>query len=99
MTERIPAQIFHPWDFIAEELEAREWTVDDLALRMGGDFAVNRLSLDFLEGREPGLHIGEESAEQLARAFGTSAQLWINLDKQWHDAINRQESREGHGRD
>lgn len=92
MTERVPAQTFHPWDFIAEELEERGWTADDLALRMGGDFAVARVSLDFLEIREPGIVIGEESAAALGRAFGTSAQFWINLDKQWHDAIKRQET-------
>lgn len=87
MADRRAAQVFHPWDFIAEELECRDWTVDELAMRMGGDFAVTRLSLDFLETREPGIVIGEESAAALGRAFGTSPEFWLNLDKQWHDWI------------
>ena len=33
-TKRIPAEAFHPSVFIREEMAARGWTVDDLAIRM-----------------------------------------------------------------
>ena len=35
MSERRPAEVFPPGDFIKEELEAREWTQGDLAEILG----------------------------------------------------------------
>ena len=83
-TERRPAEAFHPSVFICEEMEARGWDRWDLAHRMGGDPATNRLSIDlYLEvgPREPNLLIGD--GEDFARAFGTSAEFWRNLETAW----------------
>lgn len=79
------AEAFHPSVFIAEELEARGWSLDDLAQRMPGDFGVNRLALDFymtIGAETPGLRIGE-SAAGLAAAFGVSPELFTNLERAW----------------
>lgn len=86
---RCPAEVFHVIDFIYEEIEARGWDMWQLAVRMCPDPVTEetvlriKLSLEFLETKSPGLIVGEESAEQLARAFGTGKQIWLNLDKTW----------------
>ena len=78
------AEAFPLWTFIEEELHARRWSVRQLAESMGGDADVNHCALDllhFVPNRK--MPIGERMASKLALAFGTSAELWMNLDKQW----------------
>ena len=71
---RMPAEVFPPGDFIREELEARHWTQKDLASVIGRPIqAVNEI----INGRKS---ITAETAKQLAAAFGTSAELWLNLE-------------------
>jgi plasmid maintenance system antidote protein VapI len=76
----------HPSIYIREELVARRWTRNRLALEMGGTFGVNRLMIDmyFMVGpKEPNMRIGDETAEQFAHAFGTSKELFLNLENAW----------------
>jgi len=81
------AETFPLRDFVREEMEARDWDIDELALRMGPreEFGINRLVLGFLLEMEPqkGLLIGVGGSKALARAFGTSDEFWLNLDRQW----------------
>lgn len=82
----MPAEVFHPSEYITEEIEARGWTLDRLAHEMGGDYGITRLALDlYIEvgPTEPALRIGQHTADQLAKAFGTSADLWTNLEAAW----------------
>lgn len=85
--KRIPAETFPVQDYVREELEARNWSLDDLALRMGPqeEFGINRLVVGLLMEMEPqkGLLIGYDGARSLAKAFGTSEEFWVNLDRQW----------------
>lgn len=83
--QRQPAECFHVGTYIDDECGARGWTMDKLAHRMGGDIEINRACLDFLQLRQPGLLLGEYVANGLARAFGSDAQTWLNLDKAWQD--------------
>ena len=77
MTERIPAEVFSPGDFIKEEIEARGWTQRDLAAILGRPVQmVNEL----LSGRKA---VTSETACGLAEAFGTSAELWLNLESSY----------------
>ncbi|WP_424138645.1 hypothetical protein [Roseomonas chloroacetimidivorans] len=78
-------EVFHPSEFIQEELEARGWSRDDLAQRMGGDVAVNRLALDiyFEVGPDEPLLLLGGSAEGMSRAFGVSVDLLLNLERAW----------------
>ncbi len=88
--ERISAEVFHPSEFIIDEMEARGWDLDELARRMGGDFAINRLSLDlyFIVGpKEPDLLIGD--GEDFALAFGVSAEFFRNLEAAWLATVKR----------
>ena len=83
-TTRVPAEMFHPSVFILDEIKARGWTLDDLAIRMGGDFRVNRIALDLyvhLGPDDPDLLLGD--GEDFARAFGGDATYWCNLESGW----------------
>jgi hypothetical protein len=74
----------HPSIVIQTEMVARGWTRDELAIRMGGDFGINRLALDlYLEigPDEKDLRIGD--GEDFARAFGVSAEFFLSLEKAW----------------
>ncbi len=74
MTDRVPAEVFPPGEFIKEELEARNWTQNDLAEILD---VSPRLVSEIITGKRS---ITPNTAKRLADAFGTSAQLWMNLD-------------------
>lgn len=91
MIERKVAEVFPPGEFIKEELEARGWSQVELAEIMGCQPSdVNGL----ITGRRP---ITPEVAKALGNTFGSSAQLWMNLEstyklhksKDADDAISR----------
>jgi HTH-type transcriptional regulator/antitoxin HigA len=71
---RIPAESFLPGEYIADELEARGWTQTDLAEILG---RPPRLVNELIKGKRG---ITPETARGLAQAFGTSAELWMNLE-------------------
>lgn len=76
---------------IRDELIERGWTVADLAVRMGGatikEIELDRLSIEFLLAGddEPRMLIGEDGARKLGLAFGTSTELWLNLERRWRE--------------
>jgi len=84
MAERAPVEIFSPGSYLKEFLEGRGWTQEDLAAILGRPLQlVNEIALE-KRGITP------ETAKGLGEAFGTSAQLWLNLDSSWqlHKARN-----------
>ena len=84
MSERTPAECWHPSVFIQEEMDARGWNLDELALHMGGSVVVNRAALDLYFGvgpTEAGLRIGD--GEDFARAFGVDAEFFLALEAAW----------------
>lgn len=83
-THRRPAEVFHPSVFIREEMRARRWSRRKLAERMGGNVAVNMLSIDLyfdVGPKEPNLRIGD--GENFARALGVRAEFFRNLETAW----------------
>jgi HTH-type transcriptional regulator / antitoxin HigA len=71
---RIAAEVFPPGDYIREELEARHWRQSDLAAVLGRPLpAINEM----INGKK---RITAETAKALALAFGTSAEVWLNLE-------------------
>ncbi len=70
----VPAEVFPPGEFIKEELEARGWTQMDLAEILGRPF---QLVNEILAGKRA---ISPETAQGLGEAFGTGAQVWMNLE-------------------
>jgi len=73
MTTKNTTEAFLPGDDIREELEARGWTQRDLAAILG--IPANVVS-DIITGRRS---ITSAIANLLSKAFGTSAQYWMNL--------------------
>ena len=80
-----PAEVFPPGEFIRDELEARGWTQQDLAQIIQRPLvAVNQI----ITGKRS---ITPETAKNLAAAFGTSAEFWLNLESAYqlaHAKIN-----------
>jgi HTH-type transcriptional regulator/antitoxin HigA len=68
------AKVFPPGDFIKEELEARGWTQVDLANIL--DRPVPTIN-EIANGKKA---ITPETALGLAQAFGTSPEVWLNLE-------------------
>jgi HTH-type transcriptional regulator/antitoxin HigA len=68
------AEAFPPGEFIKDELEARDWTQDTLAEITGIPAPVIS---NIIKGKRV---ISVEIASQLAAAFGTTAQYWMNLE-------------------
>ena len=77
MTANRPAEVFPPGDFIREEIEERGWTQEDLATILRRPVQTVNL---IINGKKS---ITAETARQLAAAFGTSAELWLNLQSSY----------------
>ena len=67
----------HPGEILREEIEAVG--VSEGALSKALDVPLSRVTL-ILEGRQG---ITADTALRLARYFGTSPQLWLNLQQTW----------------
>jgi HTH-type transcriptional regulator / antitoxin HigA len=68
------AETFPPGEAIKEELEERGWSQRDLAAIMGVQPSIVN---GIVKGTKP---ISLDLARNLAAAFGTSAQYWVNMD-------------------
>lgn len=77
MNARTPAEVFPPGEFLREELEAREWSQQELADILN---RPPRLISELLSGKRA---ITPETARGLSDAFGTSAEYWLNLESQY----------------
>ncbi len=77
-----------PGIVIKDELEALGWSQDDLARIMGMSLkAVNEILNDKVA-------ITVETARLLGKAFGTSAEIWINLDTAYRLRLREDTERE-----
>ena len=68
---------FPPGRLVREELEARGWTQQELANKIGRP--VQAISM-IVNGRKA---ITAETAMQLQEAFGASASMWMGLEADW----------------
>jgi len=83
MKERIPVEGFLPGDLIKEELGVRGWTQDDLAEILGRTTSsVNEI----ITGKRG---VTVDSARGLGEAFGTSAQLWLNMESAYRLSLEK----------
>jgi addiction module HigA family antidote len=75
--ERLPAIVVAPGRIIQREIEARGWSQKDLAVILNRPFqAVNEI----INGVK---QITPETAIELGVAFGTSSELWMNLETKY----------------
>lgn len=84
-----PARAVSPGEIIEMELEERGWTQRDLAEIM------NRPPQAISEIIRGVKQITPETALELAQAFGTSAELWINLEARYRLQLARQQGGDG----
>lgn len=82
---RIPAQVFPPAEFIADELRARRWSPADLAKRMPGDLAMNQFIVDMMLciRDDKNLILDSGTAFALGQALGVNPRFFINMDRTW----------------
>ena len=82
------AEAFLPGEYILDYLDAKGWTQDDLAEVVGRSRThINRL----IAGKTA---INSSTANELADAFGTSPQLWMNLQTAFELAVVSKKNRE-----
>jgi len=74
MTERIPAEVFPPGEFLADELEARGWTQSEFAEIIR---RPTKLVNEIIAGKKI---VTPETAREFSAALGTSPQYWLNLE-------------------
>jgi len=74
MTERIPAEVFPPGEFLRDELEVRGWTQEEFAEIINRS---TRLVNEVIVGKRG---VTPDTARAFAAALGTSSHLWMNLE-------------------
>lgn len=88
-----PTEVHPLAHYLCEEMEARGWTSDDVALRMGGDeeeVARNMLVVNLiLSVHKDSLVFEDATLAKLAKAFDVSAAFFRNLDAIWRDHPDR----------
>jgi HTH-type transcriptional regulator/antitoxin HigA len=74
MSERRPAEVFHPGEYLLDELNARGWTQTEFAEIVRRPVkSINEI----INGKKG---ITPETAREIAAAFGEEAETWMNLD-------------------
>ncbi len=85
MTNRIPAEVFRPGEFLREELEERGWTQAEFASILNRS---PRLVNEIISGKRG---ITPETAKALGAALGTSPEYWLNLEtayRRWRARVD-----------
>lgn len=85
MDELLRDDLFPPGEYLRDELEARNWTQEDLAEILGRPLKTVNLILSAKKAITP------QTAQELAAAFGTSAEVWLNLENAYRLALARKE--------
>ncbi|HRQ32042.1 MAG TPA: HigA family addiction module antitoxin [Anaerolineales bacterium] len=83
-----PARVVLPGQILNNELDARGWTQRDLATIIGRPYqAINEI----VNGSK---QITPDTARELARAFSTSIDFWINLETNYRLHLAEQDKKE-----
>jgi HTH-type transcriptional regulator/antitoxin HigA len=72
-----PAQVFHPGDFLRDELAERGWAQSDFAKVIGRPLQVVN---EIINNKK---RLTAETAKAIALAFGTSPEFWLSLQNQY----------------
>ena len=78
-----PARPVAPGRIVKQELEARGWSQKDLAAILG---RPEQMVSEIVNGVK---QITPETALELAQAFGTSPELWLNLEADYRLSLAR----------
>src|SRR5258705_9057708 len=71
---RKPAEVFPPGEYIKDELDARAWSQAEFAEILG---RPPRVVSELINGKRT---ITPETAKEIAAAFGSTPELWMNLE-------------------
>jgi HTH-type transcriptional regulator/antitoxin HigA len=74
MSERRPAEVFPPGEFLSDELDARGWTQSEFAEIIR---RPSKLVNEIVAGKKA---ITPDTAREFSAALGTSPQFWLNLE-------------------
>ena len=88
MSERNRMRPVHPGELLRDELDELGLSANALAKALG--VPVNRITM-ILNGQRG---VSADTALRFARYFGTTPQLWMNLQKSWE--LRRAEIESGH---
>lgn len=95
----IPAEAFPPRDYVVEEMRERGWDVAEMVRRMGGETRAARhrsrlpkITTEYVQRLLDGAPLSPLDAFRLARAFGTSAELWLNCEAYYRNWLAHQRS-------
>lgn len=80
---RIPAEVSPPRDFILDELEAHNWTQDDLARLLN---RPKSYISELINGKRA---INLDVSQELEVAFGIEAQFWLNIQNMYDLYISK----------
>jgi HTH-type transcriptional regulator/antitoxin HigA len=81
--DRKPAEVRHPGEHLRDELIARGWDYMELSHIVGYDASF---IADICREKQD---IVPEIAERLSKALGTSADYWLNLQREWDEFQER----------
>ena len=79
--KRRPAEVFHPGEHLKDELEARGGNVVEFAERTQITVWYIQRLIDEQEDIKPWM------AKRIGDAFGTSTEIWLNLDQAYKEWI------------
>ena len=80
-------QVFPPHEFVIDEIEAREWSRQQFMAMTGFSFHESQMLL------AGGLRVDQRVAKRLSRAFGTSVELWLRLQRSYDAGIQKKRKR------
>ena len=80
LSNRKPAKVIHPSVYLKYELRARHR--DDL---WNLNYIFGPYSRDIIDIIYNGASITDKTARVIAKELGTSAELWLNLQKAWDE--------------
>jgi plasmid maintenance system antidote protein VapI len=87
LQRRNAATLIPPGEHLLEELASRNWSVLDCATRARQDPDDRAHVADdlqaFIDNKDPSVRLDPYLALDIAVALGTSADVWLNLDKNW----------------
>jgi hypothetical protein len=92
-----PAEVFHPFDFIHDEVVERGWESSDFVAASGAVSHIDRFALEIMfahlapgtKNRE-GLRYNARHAELIGKALGTGGELWMNLQRAYVNSTRRE---------
>lgn len=84
---RKPAEVFPPGEYIKDELDARGWSQAEFAEILG---RPARLVSEIINGKRA---ISPETAKEIAAAFDSTPELWMNLESAYR--LSRAKNDEG----